>query len=295
MLSDRSYMRRDYPRHGTSATIWLVAALTAAFLLELILHSPWLGSSAGTIGKLALTVRSVQDGRLWTLLTHCIVHRTENPLHIVTMLLGLVLVGRELEPLLGARRLLAVFAGATVAGGLSWTAAHWSTGGMHLGASAGVLGLFVVLARLCADEKITFLFLLAFPVTLRPRFFVIALLAVDACGLIFYELQGVDAPFGLAPSAHFGGMLAGWAYTRLMHANNGWDRAEGLRIPAWLRRRAAGDGLEPPPVAGSSLGERDLRAEVDRILDKINSEGFGALTDREKDVLDEAKDMLSKR
>jgi hypothetical protein len=38
----------------------------------------------------------------------------------------------------------------------------------------------------------------------------------------------------------------------------------------------------------------DLRAEVDRILDKINSQGFGALTEEEKRKLDEAKDMLSR-
>jgi len=33
---------------------------------------------------------------------------------------------------------------------------------------------------------------------------------------------------------------------------------------------------------------------VDRILDKINSHGFGALTVAEKRVLDEAKDLLSR-
>ena len=35
-------------------------------------------------------------------------------------------------------------------------------------------------------------------------------------------------------------------------------------------------------------------AEVDRILDKINSHGFGALTEGEKRILDEAKDLLSR-
>jgi hypothetical protein len=38
-----------------------------------------------------------------------------------------------------------------------------------------------------------------------------------------------------------------------------------------------------------------IRAEVDRILDKINSEGFNALTADEKRVLDDAKDLLSRR
>jgi hypothetical protein len=39
----------------------------------------------------------------------------------------------------------------------------------------------------------------------------------------------------------------------------------------------------------------DLRAEVDRILDKINSDGFGALTADEKRLLDDARDLLSRR
>jgi hypothetical protein len=33
---------------------------------------------------------------------------------------------------------------------------------------------------------------------------------------------------------------------------------------------------------------------VDRILDKINSQGFGSLTDEEKQILDHAKDILNK-
>jgi len=38
----------------------------------------------------------------------------------------------------------------------------------------------------------------------------------------------------------------------------------------------------------------DLRTDVDHILDKINSQGFGSLTEEEKQTLDEAKDLLSK-
>jgi len=49
----------------------------------------------------------------------------------------------------------------------------------------------------------------------------------------------------------------------------------------------------PEPV---NVGSREhLRAEVDRILDKINSQGFGALTADEKRILDEARDLLSRR
>ena len=38
----------------------------------------------------------------------------------------------------------------------------------------------------------------------------------------------------------------------------------------------------------------NLRAEVDRILDKINSDGFGSLSAAERQILGDARDLLSK-
>ena len=39
---------------------------------------------------------------------------------------------------------------------------------------------------------------------------------------------------------------------------------------------------------------QNLQAEVDRILDKINEKGFGALSQKEKNTLDKAKGLLNK-
>jgi len=39
---------------------------------------------------------------------------------------------------------------------------------------------------------------------------------------------------------------------------------------------------------------QSIQQEVDRILDKINSEGFGALNQREKSILEKAKNFLKK-
>ena len=73
----------------------------------------------------------------------------------------------------------------------------------------------------------------------------------------------------------------------------GWARSD-VELPRWLKRTAKPAAAAPAPKA--DLGTREnLRAEVDRILDKINSHGFGALTPAEKRVLDEAKEMLSRR
>lgn len=294
MLSDRVYMRSDYPRRNTSMFVWLIAVLVATYILELVVLSPWFVSGAALVDLFPLTVRSLQHGQVWTLLTHSFLHSTGNPFHILFTIFGLVFIGRELEPMLGVRRFLAVYAGAIILGALGWSAVHWLHGGVHIGPSAGLLGLFVVLACVYPNQEISFLVFFLFPVTLRPRFFIYGLLVVDAFGLLFYEILGSAAPFGFTPSVHLGGMLAGWIYFRFFHANNGWDRAAGLTLPAWLRRRAKRHTVAKSSPLNPGRSSTDFRAEVDRILDKINSQGFGALTDTEKRILDEAKDLLSR-
>jgi hypothetical protein len=42
-------------------------------------------------------------------------------------------------------------------------------------------------------------------------------------------------------------------------------------------------------------GRADLKVEVDRILDKINSHGFQSLSAEEKRVLDEARAAMTRR
>ncbi len=292
MLSDRPYMRGDYPGRTTSVVIWLISALLAAFVLELVLLSPWLGTSGrALVEQFPLTIQSLQKWHLWTLLSHSFVHSTSNPFHILFTILALVFIGRELEPLLGGRRFLAVYTGAILLGGLCWAAVNWLHGGVHIGAGSAIFAFLVVLAGVHPGLEMTMFF---FPVSFRIHHVVYTLLAVDLLGLVFYELGGAPVPLGLTPSAHLGGMLAGWIYFRFLHANQGWDRAAGLPLPAWMRPWAKrGTASKPTTTPGRKVTPH-LRAEVDRILDKINSQGFGALTDEEKRLLDEAKDLLSR-
>jgi hypothetical protein len=123
--------------------------------------------------------------------------------------------------------------------------------------------------------------------------------AVDLFGLLFYELRGVPSPFWNGHAANLGAMAVAVSFYFLHERYlkyGGFTPAAArpaIELPHWLRKtpRAA-----KPPAYHVNLSNRDnLRAEVDRILDKINSEGFGALTADEKRVLDEAKDLLSRR
>lgn len=293
MLSDRTYMRNDYARRPTPVVLWLISALIAGFVLQNIFDR-WLGSQ-GFTALFSLSAFGIQHGYLWGLVSYTLLH--DGILHLLFNGLGIFFLGRELTPLLGPQRLLAVYFGAAVLGGLVWLVVHYFGGGTVLiGASACVVGLFIVFACFYPDREITFLVFFVLPVTLKPKVLAWILIGVDLLGFLFSELPGGGFDSEIAHSAHLGGMLAGWIYFRYFHANNGWDRAASVSVelPRWLRRKVQTSAQSLTTNIGGRR-QAELRTQVDRILDKINSQGFGTLTDEEKRTLDEAKDLLSRK
>jgi hypothetical protein len=136
---------------------------------------------------------------------------------------------------------------------------------------------------------------------LRPKHVVWFLAGFELLGLMVYELPGVTLPFdwNIASSAHLGGMLTGFCYHRFVHGAswfNREDRPEAAVRPSGGRMARVPPPAKSEPVRGtpdSSSSPQDIRAEVDRILDKINSHGFNSLTPAERRLLDQAKKLLS--
>jgi hypothetical protein len=183
-----------------------------------------------------------------------------------------------------------------ILGGALWAAVNWRFGGTLIGASAGVMGLFIIFACFYPDQEMTFLLFFVIPITIKPKYLAFLSLGVELFGCLAYEIPGNSSPFGFAHSAHLGGMAAGWLYFRYVH-DSSWrfpSRRGSIELPRWMKRTPK--STAPAPAYHVNIGTREtLRAEVDRILDKINSQGFGALTVEEKRVLDEARDLLSRR
>lgn len=297
MLSDRPYMRDDYPRDAPNVLTWLLSGIVAAFVLQFVFLR-WFNAGQSLDNALALSVNGFKAGKVWTLVTYSFLHSTSNLLHVVVNLLGLFFIGRVLQPMLGSKRFAWLYIAAVVSGAALWLGANWDAGdGSAVGASAGVAGLFVVFACFYPNRPMTFLLFFVLPVTLKPKVVAIALLVFEVLGFVFYEIMGAVSPFGspIAHSAHLGGMLAGWMYFRYVHEAR-WSLSSGrsdVELPRWFRKAAKTP--PPPAVQAEVVSREDLRAEVDRILDKINSDGFGALTAEEKRLLDEARDLLSRR
>jgi len=299
MLSDRHYMRDNpepYRSGGMSVLAWLISAVVAGFILQNVFLR-WFNAGYFIDGNFGLSPTAIMSGKVWTLLTYGFLHDPRNLLHILANLLGIYFLGRELILQLGSRRFLIVYLAAVVAGGLLWTATNWQAGGNVIGASAATCGLLIIYAGFYPNRPVTFLLFFILPVTLKPKHVAIALVLLDLTGFAFYEIMGALSPFGIAHSAHLGGMLAGWVYYRYVHDSQwrfSWHFSSRTKSGKRLTRVEPVQD-ETDPVTSITSNRRDLKAEVDRILDKINSEGFGALTPDEKRLLDSAKDLLSRR
>ena len=295
MLSDRPYMRSEYAQPKTSILVWLIVMIVAGFIVQTVFLR-WFGAGQGFMSAFAVTIDGLKSGKVWTLLTYTFLHSPANLLHIVGNLLGLYFIGRVLLPLMGDKRFLYFFGTAVLAGGLVWTATNWSNGANSylLGASAGVTGLFIIFASLYPYRQVTFLLFFFIPVSLKPKYMAYGLIGLDLLGFLFYEVMGAVSPFGLAHSAHLGGMATGWLYFRYIHSGKfsvpGSDTS--FELPKWAQKKPASVSPKYKVKVGNKT---DLKVEVDRILDKINSKGFGSLTAEEKYVIDDARDNMSRR
>jgi membrane associated rhomboid family serine protease len=298
MLSDRSYMRDTAPSGRTSVLGWILCATAAVFILQNV-ATRVLGEGYLLEHLLGLSVGGLRSGRIWTLLSYGFLHPQDNLLQILFIGLTLYFLGRDLLPVVGSRRFVGLYAGSLILGGLFWAGVNWRnggavTGGLLLGAVPAVTGLLALYALLFPDREITLL-LLFIPVTVKPKYVALAVLGLDLFCCLFYEVFGAVPPLAFAPSAHLGGMAAGWLYYRLAHERDwSFHPRPAVELPKWMKRKPPAG--EAPPSYHVNLGTREhLRAEVDRILDKINSQGFASLTPEEKRLLDDARDLLSRR
>ena len=91
-------------------------------------------------------------------------------------------------------------------------------------------------------------------------------------------------------------MLGGYLFYKLVYLRNPTGgQNDRFRIPDWFKQKDNKTTAKAYPYKVNIASPKDMKKEVDRILDKINSKGFGSLTDDEKKILDEAGDLLKKR
>lgn len=308
MLSDRSYMRHEASRRSPSFLVWFLGVLAGVFVLQRV-GDVFFGSDA-LLRYGALSTRGLGAGEIWRTLTYALLHG--GLAHLLLNGLGLFFIGRTLQEVLGPVRLGWLTVAGALGGATLWFAFHWNRPGNVVGASGIVMTYLTVFACLYPRRSMTMLLFFVIPVTIQPIWLLGILAGIDLLGLFTQELPRSASLYGVAHSAHLGGVAAGWIFYRVAIAGVRPRFTSAIEPPGWLKKRSARPAPaytvnldtpattgSPAPASGSSpaySGSRDaLKAEVDRILDKINLRGFGSLTEDEKRVLDEARQQLSHR
>jgi membrane associated rhomboid family serine protease len=308
MFSEHRYARggglRDIPApRRTSALVWLLCAMAAGFIIQTMFENLFPDVFPGAAGLpadlAAFSPAALRGLRLWTLATYALLHG--GLLHLLANSLVIFFLGREVLPLLGNLRFALLSLASAAGGALLWFAfnAGAPPGVTLVGASSIGMALLVLFACLNPDAPITVLLFFIIPVSTRPKYIALIAVALDLLGLVFYELPGRAGPLPVAHSAHLGGALVGLGYYYLVHRREWLDpdgNGAGL-LSRWRRRKKTPAALAAPKYKVNitpAPTREELRAEVDRILDKINSQGFASLTDAEKSTLDQAKDALGR-
>jgi len=296
MLYDRPYMKASYNTKTRSLGVvpWLLIVLLVVFMMQNIVRI-FFGARAyehAVIDIFVLSSDAVRSGKVWTLLSYAFLHDTRNILHILGNMLGLFFVGRMVTRIFGDRAVIEVFTLSTLTGGLLSLLVHLNDSALILGASGALMGLLALFCLARPNEEVTLLLYFIFPITLKPKWILWAAIAISTLGMLFQEIPGSNP---VAHSAHLGGILGGYLYFVLV------SKGKTLRSIA-PKVKFKSTTAEPPPqvkkpkvsYSVNFSNKEKLRSEVDRILDKINSKGFGALTQQERETLDKARDILKK-
>ncbi|MFH0908668.1 MAG: rhomboid family intramembrane serine protease [bacterium] len=211
-----------------------------------------------------LSVSGIMLGRLWQPLTYMFLHAS--PLHLLFNMFSLFMFGPEVERVAGARRFLIIYFLSGILGGIAWLAITYPHAGLCIGASGGIFGLLAAFAVLFPESS---MMIFPFPVAIKTWILV--------AGLAFIQFLYLVSPGGgnVAYAAHLAGAIVGFGYTMRVFRPGRLSTWFGAR---WGRRR---------PM--HSRGEDSAtQQEVDRILDKIATQGVHALSERERKVLEKA-------
>lgn len=303
MLEDRYYMRRPAFDTRRSATLALLVTNVVVFLLECVHYGYPPGARLPLADPFALSWAGLQHGYVWQLITFQFMHA--GWLHLLGNCWVIYVFGREIEQALGVKRFLTLYFASGICGGLlqalagglaaHFTNSEWaqSFAGPTVGASAGALGLLAAFAMLYPERQLVLLLFFVIPVSMRAKF----LLLFSGLLAVFGILWPYDH---LADAAHLGGILTGIIFIRYaIHWEWHWPqlRRTGRQLPRRLVKVPSGSSAqwrnrssdaEIPP-------EEFLSREVDPILDKISAQGIGSLTERERRILEAARERMSRR
>jgi membrane associated rhomboid family serine protease len=294
VLDDRPYMRETAYNSGMPWTYRLMIANGVVFLLQFLLRSPFIEN------LLALSPYGLLHGFVWQLFTFQFLHG--GFMHLLLNMVGVFFFGRAIEDALGSKRMLQLYFSSGVLGGLCQTLAqvvgYLVLGERHalgtpvVGASAGVFGLIAAFATMFPHQRITLLLFYVIPVSLPARWLLWGSIGVGLFGVAFSRGS-------VAHAAHLGGILGGILFIRtIIEGRFSLPRFRFSMKPSRGPKVKIMPGGKP--ASSNSAAESDqfpidfIEKEVNPILEKISAKGIQSLTDRERKILEAARNRMRK-
>ena len=276
-IADRDYHRNQSPSGSGFLTQLppvvkgLLVANVGIYFVDLFLGKLLRSAGAFTIDS------AIFHAHLWKLVTFQFLHSGIGHLFFNSM--GLFFLGPWMERWWGSRKFLTFYLLCGIAGACFYSLLYFAgvivsdPGSPLIGASAGIYGIFIGVAVIAPEMRVSLLFP---PIELSMRQLALGLMAISA-GSILLKLGGNTG----GEAGHLGGAILGFILVRhawLLDFMDGPSIARSPRLP-----RAHQPKLRPRTTL---IMEQE--SAVDQILDKISREGFQSLTQEERDILHQA-------
>ena len=283
-------LRPHYP-----AVKWLLALNIAVFVAQVAFVDP-----QRLFGALGLTPENF-PAAWWTLVTYMFVH--VGPLHLALNMVTLWMFGSRLEAAWNTKSFVCFYLWCGIGGAISHLL--FARDASLVGASAGVSGVLMAYGLRWPEDRV---YLFGFIPT-KSRWLVLWMIAINIA-------IGLSPHTQIGWKAHLGGLAFGWLFLHAGSlAGNGvrrWvasipDEPEGMprAVPrARLAPREKMAEVDEAIAQGSvtTLSAEQVKAYIDderhrahlldRVLDKISTEGLGSLTREERAILDDTSRKL---
>lgn len=231
-----------------------------------------------------LSLPGLASGKIWTVITYSFLHA--GLAHIAFNMIALYFMGTPLESWIGSRKFLFVYFAGALAGAALWLLFSFGSPVGLVGASASVMAVFACFCALYPPMPVTFLLFFVLPISIKPINMLKIAAALEALGLLYTLSGGLSE---IAYAGHLGGIAAGFFAARAIKSGKlAFLDKLSFKLPCRKSEKYTKSASEYSYRVNIS-NPKDLKNEVDRILDKISEKGFASLTESERQTLVDAR------
>ena len=286
-------MQKSFSINSRSVVDILIIVLLCCFIINSIIGLFSNNLFTFFLDYLYFSSTALSEFLIWTPVTYACFH--DGPFHLILNVLGFYFIGKNVEVMMGKVNFCYLLALGSILGSLFWLV--FNSGGEYLvGSSAVVMACLSFYCLKQPDHPITLLLFFILPCKLKPRWILIGVLMIEMYGFLFSEINASSA---IAHSAHLGGLSAGALVFLFLRSGREFPHfvlniTPSNKISKSIKAvyKDSKINVDKNTYRVNFSNSAELQREVDRILDKINESGFGALTQDEKLTLDKAKGLL---